>query len=178
MTVQENILIFCAKSCPDVPVFHPAFNVYIVISKITGMSTVVVLWLLSGHSSSLYAGVLWAVRTWRSLACCGSAVMWIWRRHRAETWSRSRPRSGPISVYWPDTMGQRGKQHQQHQTKPHSRDRMTGGKGRRAAQRQREREKGIYACGNKWVIVLLGLLQRERAVSWSVYGWKMLCCSF
>lgn len=31
------------KSCPDVPVFHPALNIYTTISKMTGMSTVVVL---------------------------------------------------------------------------------------------------------------------------------------
>ncbi len=134
----KDILIFWAKSCPDVTVFHPALNVYTAISKITGMSTVVVLLLLSGHSSSLFAGVLWAVKAWLSLASCGSVVMRIWRSPRAETWSRSRPGCGPLSVYCPDTMGQRGKHDQQHQTKQRNRKRVTWGQGRRGDSIEKE----------------------------------------
>lgn len=49
----KNILIFSAKSCPDVPIFRPALYFYTAISKIAGMTTAVVLRLLSGHSSRL-----------------------------------------------------------------------------------------------------------------------------
>lgn len=148
--------------------FHPALNVYTVISKVTGMSTVVVLQLLSGHSSSLCAGVLWAVRAWLSLASCGSVVMRIWRRPRVETWSRSRPRRAPLSVYRPDTMGQRGKYDQQHQTKQRNRTTVTWGEGR----------EGGRGGSIEKVLLLLGLLQREGVVRQRVYGRKMLCCSF
>ncbi len=52
-------------------------------------SSSVVLLLLSGHFSSLWAGVQWAGRPWLSLASCGLVVMQIWKRARGESWNQS-----------------------------------------------------------------------------------------
>lgn len=48
---------------------------------------------------------------------------------RAETWSWSTPGQGPISVYWLDTMGQRGKHYQHHKKKLCDRKKLTLGEG-------------------------------------------------
>lgn len=63
-------------------------------------------------------------------------------------------RPGPMSVYWPDTMGQRRKHHQQLPAKPHNKERLGVG--------------GVSVvksvCGNISVMLLLCLLQRESSL--------------
>lgn len=78
--------------------------------------------------------------------------MHVWRRTRGENNGAAKT-PAPMSVYWPVTMGQRGKHQQQLPAKPHKEYDV----GRRSV------------CGNMWVILLLGLLQREEAAEVVVF---------
>lgn len=89
------------------------------------------------------------------------------REQRAETWSQSRPGPEPASVYWPDTVGQRGKHYRQCQLKPHNRKRVTWGEERKS-----DLWKPVSDAPSGFAA------EREGAVRQSVYGGIMFCCSF
>lgn len=89
------------------------------------------------------AGVLWAARAWLSLASCGSAVMRIWRRTRAQTWSQSRTRNPGQCLFTGQTPQVREVNiTSSSQQKPHNRDDVER-KGEKEIKKERERERAV-----------------------------------